>query len=397
MADKNILPDICVGIDAANLRQGGGITHLAELLNELKPGELGISKVVVWAGSAMVARLPNFPWLIKETPSALEGSLLKRTFWQLFSLSRCAHMARCDVLLVPGGSYLGSFSPVVAMSQNLLPFEFAELKRSGVSLFSLKMLILRLVQSFTFRRSNGVIFLTDYARSIVLKVTGQIRGLTCVIGHGVSKNFYVEPRAQKSIKEYSVANPFQIIYVSTVDAYKHQLRVIEAMQVLRDRGYPVKLTMIGSAAKNSLHLVSKALEEQDFGKSTKSNLRDEYLGVIPYEKLLDYYHRSDLAVFASSCETFGIILAEKMLAGLPIACSQMSCMSEILRDGGLYFDPLDSRSIANSIEQYLLSPQLREESIKKSQQRAQEFTWADSARQTFEFIVKVAKAQRGQL
>lgn len=397
MTDKNILPDICVGIDATNLRQGGGITHLAELLNELKPEELGISKVVVWAGRAMVARLPNFPWLIKETPSALEGSLVKRIFWQLFSLSRYARMAHCDVLFVPGGSYLGLFSPSVTMSQNLLPFEFAELKRSGFSLFSLKMLILRLVQSHTFRRSDGVIFLTDYARSVVLKVAGKIRGLTCVIGHGVSKRFYAESKTQKSINEYSVTNPFHIIYVSTVDVYKHQLPVIEAMELLRGLGYPVKLTMIGSAAKHSLHLVSKALQEQNFGKTATLNLRDEYLGAIPYGELLEHYRRSDLAVFASSCETFGIILAEKMLAGLPIACSQMSCMSEILQDGGIYFDPLDPNSIANSIEQYLLSPQLREESIKKSQRRAQEFVWAESTRQTFEFIVKVAKTQRGQL
>jgi glycosyltransferase involved in cell wall biosynthesis len=397
MTGQNIRPDICIGIDATNLRQGGGITHLAELLNELKPEELGISRVVLWAGSAMNARLPNFPWLIKETPSALEGSLARRSFWQLFSLSRCARKAHCDVLFVPGGSYLGSFSPVVTMSQNLLPFEFTELKRSGISLFTLKMLILRLVQSFTFGRSDGVIFLTDYARSVVLRVTGKIRGLTCVIGHGVSKNFYSEPKAQQSIKEYSVTNPFQIIYVSTVDAYKHQLPVIEAMQVLRGRGHPVKLTMIGSAAKHSLHLVNKVLEGQDSSHSTTLNLRDEYLGVIPYEKLLDHYRQSDLAVFASSCETFGIILAEKMLAGLPIACSQMSCMDEILQDGGVYFNPLDPDSIANSIDQYLLSPQLREENIKKSQRRALEFTWAISARQTFEFIVKVVKTQRGQL
>ena len=155
---------------------------MAELLNELKPKELGVNRVIVWAGSAMMDRLPNFPWLIKETPTALDGPLVRRIFWQFFNLSRCAHMARCDVLFVPGGSYLGSFSPVVTMSQNLLPFEFTELKRSGISLFTLKMLILRLVQFFTFRRSDGVIFLTDYARSVVLKVTGRIRGLTCVIG-----------------------------------------------------------------------------------------------------------------------------------------------------------------------------------------------------------------------
>jgi glycosyltransferase involved in cell wall biosynthesis len=300
-------------------------------------------------------------------------------------------------LFIPGGSYLGSFSPVVTMSQNLLPFEFTELKRSGISLFTLKMLILRLVQSFAFSRSDGVIFLTDYARSVVLKVTGKLRGLTCVIGHGVAKNFYSVPKAQQSIKDYSVTNPFQIIYVSTVDTYKHQIPVIEAMQILRDRGYPVKLTMIGSAAKYSLDLVRKALVDNAYKKFGKLALVDEYLGAIPYEKLLNHYRRSDLAVFASSCETFGIILVEKMSAGLPIACSKMSCMGEILLDGGLYFDPLAPDSIANSIEQYLLSPQLREENIKKSQRRALEFTWANSTRQTFEFIVKVAKTQRGQL
>ena len=385
---------ICLGIDATNLRQGGGITHLAELLQALNPEQVGISKVIVWAGSAMIHRLPTFSWLIKKTPAALKGSLIRRIFWQIFSLSPSARRAKCDILFVPGGSYIGSFSPVVTMSQNLLPFEFEELRRGGPNLFTLKMLVLRMTQSFTFRRSNGVIFLTEYARSITLGVVGKIRALTCVISHGVSRNFYLEPKKQYPIEHYSVTHPYRIIYTSTLNEYKHQIHVIKAMEILRTRGYPVKLVMIGSAATHSMHLVKKVLDDQAKAQLDKLNLIDEYLGEVTYDTILDHYQQSDLAVFASSCETFGIILVEKMMAGLPIACSKMSCMMEILQDGGIYFDPIDPCSIANSIEQFLISPKLREESIKKSQQRAQIFSWSDSARQTFEFIVSVANTQR---
>lgn len=40
-----------LGIDASNIRTGGGVTHLIELLRAAKPQEHGFDEVIVWGGS----------------------------------------------------------------------------------------------------------------------------------------------------------------------------------------------------------------------------------------------------------------------------------------------------------------------------------------------------------
>jgi hypothetical protein len=166
---------IKVGIDASNLRLGGGVTHLVELLAAANPLDQGIVEVLVWGGDQILDRLPTKPWLTKCMPAKLNGPIWSRVWWQVFCLSREARKARCDVLFVPGGSYAGSFHPVVTMSQNLLPFEWSELSRTRFAIFTFKMMLLRIVQSWSFGRSEGVIFLTNYAKNAVLKVTGSLR------------------------------------------------------------------------------------------------------------------------------------------------------------------------------------------------------------------------------
>ena len=202
MVDSTFLK-LIVGIDATNLRRGGGVTHLVELLRALQPESLGIARVVVWGGKKVLAAIDNRSWIDKRNPSALDRSLLHRTLWQRYRLSQSAREAKCDVLFVPGGSYVGDFAPVITMSQNLLPFEINELRRYGWTFFSLKLLLLRLAQSRSFRNSQGTIFLTQYARDVVLSVTGKLRGETCIVPHGLNGRFHNPPRNQRGIGSYS--------------------------------------------------------------------------------------------------------------------------------------------------------------------------------------------------
>jgi glycosyltransferase involved in cell wall biosynthesis len=118
---------------------------------------------------------------------------------------------------------------------------------------------------------------------------------------------------------------------------------------------------------------------------------------VPYGQLQTYYAKADLGIFASSCETFGIILLEKMATGLPIVCSKLSSMAEILQDGGLYFHPEKKDEIANAIEQYLLSPVLQSNKRTISYALAQEYSWEKCADQTFSFLRDIALSYQVKL
>ena len=115
---------IRLGVDATNLRQGGGRTHLIEFLSKCNPIEHGFSEVVVWGSKSTLSLLPRRDWLILRSFSAHEGGLLNRTFWQYFQLPYQFYIEECDLLFVPGGIHSGKIHPCVSMSQNLLPFNF---------------------------------------------------------------------------------------------------------------------------------------------------------------------------------------------------------------------------------------------------------------------------------
>lgn len=379
-----------VGIDATNLRSGGGVTHLAELLSAAQPASVEIERVVIWGGIPTLTALDERPWLVKCNPSALDKGLFQRTLWQRYSLSQAARDAGCDVLFVPGGSYAGNFHPVVTMSQNLLPFEMRELRRYGWSLRTLKMLLLRVTQSRSFRKTNGVIFLTKYARDVVLNVTGKLRGHTCIIPHGLNPRFNRPPKAQRGIDEYDDAQPYRVLYVSIIDQYKHQWHVVEAVAALRKLGLPIVLDLVGPAYPPALKRLNETIARVDADRHWV-----HYHGAIPFNELHHRYAQADLGLFASSCENMPNILLETMASGLPIACSNLGPMPEVLGDAGVYFDPEQPEEIACALRELIESPQLRADLAQASYQRAQQFSWQRCADETFRFLVAVTHRPKG--
>lgn len=375
-----------LGIDASNIRLGGGITHLIELLGSFDPSKSSFKKIIVWGNSSTLFQIPEFSWLEKISPTALNKNILFRSLWQLLKLRRQAKENKCAILLIPGGIFWGGFSPVVIMSQNLLPFEDKEIKRYGISIRAFKFNIIKLLQSVSFRHASGVIFLSNYAKQTVINSVRGIRCDTKVIPHGLTKKFQVSGRVNSLDSQLGIAKPIKIIYVSNIELYKHQANVLDAVYRLRKKGYLVEIDFVGPSQKFYLKKLQDRINYLD-----PMNLWGRYLGEVSYAAINSHYKSSDIGVFASSCETFGITLLEKMASGLPIACSNMSCMPEILQDGGLYFNPEDPSSIADAIELYLLNPQLRVEKSLRSIELARNYSWEKCAQSTFSFLEKIAR------
>ena len=373
-----------LGIDASNIRAGGGLTHLVELLRAADPQANGFSRVIVWGRMETLSKLEDRPWLAKSHQKMLDRGFAHRIVWQQFMLSRLAREACCDVLFVPGGSYVGSFGPVVAFSQNLLPFECSEQRRFGWSWMTLKFAILRSIQGRTFERADGVIFLTHFSRDVVLNALEAPVHKSTIIAHGIDGRFISSPREQLTTCRYSIQRPYRVLYVSQVNMYKHQWHVAEAVSQLRINNIPIVLDLVGPAYPPALKRLKNVLNRVDpAGEFVR------YLGAVPYEELHVRYAAADLFVFASSCETFGQILTEAMSAGLPIACSNRSALPEVLGDAGVYFDPEDSSDIAGALRKLIDSPDLRARLASAAYKRALTFSWQQCANETFEFLAKI--------
>jgi len=375
---------VILGIDASNIRSGGGVTHLVELLRIASPTANGFSRVIVWSGQQTLNQIEDRPWLVKSHQEWLDRSLPWRVFWQRFRLSALARAANCRLLFIPGGSFAGNFRPYVTMSRNLLPFEWRELLRSGWSPITLKIYLLRLSQTRTFHKAGGLIFLTEYAKNVVMGAIKKTDAITTTIPHGIDDHFKYLPKKQLPIDSYSTENPFRLIYVSHVVRYKHQWHVAEAVAHLYAQGYPVILDLAGAqgSAMPRLRSTLEALDPQ--GKFIR------YLDAIPYKDIHSIYHQADLCLFASSCENMPNTLLEGMAAGLPIACSNRGPMPEMLGDAGVYFDPEKPHDIARALKELLDSHDLRSRLAHTSFDRAQAYSWSRCASDTFKFLSDVA-------
>ena len=197
-----------LGIDASNIREGGGVTHLVEVLRAAEPERQGISRVTVWSGANTFKQIEDRPWLYKIHEPLLDRPLPFRQCWQRFALQKLARRNGCDLLFFPGGSYSGSFRPFVAMSQNMLPFEWSEARRYGLSKVSFRLALLRRSQTRTFRSADGVVFLSKYAANRISEEVELKREIS-IIPHGINGNFAPAPAVKRRLAATHLPNRFK--------------------------------------------------------------------------------------------------------------------------------------------------------------------------------------------
>ncbi|MBS1549842.1 MAG: glycosyltransferase family 4 protein [Bacteroidetes bacterium] len=370
-----------IAIDASNIRAGGGLTHLKEIVNRVELEQHGIDKIILLSNRHTLDKISNRAGIVKLSDTWLNRGMLFSFLFQIFKMNGVLQSNRVDLLFVPGGTYFGAFRPYVTMSQNMLPFQQEEYRRFKQLKTRLRFQILRLTQAYTFKKAKGIIFISDFARKYITK-TINLEVKSQLISHGINEHFTREPKPQKPIEVFSTLEPFKLLYVSIVSAYKHQWNVADAVIRLRKEGFPVSLDLVGEMNDEWKEKLDRVME-----KDTEGCVR--FNGFTPYEELASIYKNADGFVFASSCENQPIILIEAMSAGLPIACSDMGPMLEVLGEKGFYFNPLSVDSIYTCLKDFILNPQERELSAMSTYQKATQYSWKDCSDKTFGFLKNI--------
>lgn len=137
----------------------------------------------------------------------------------------------------------------------------------------------------------------------------------------------------------------KLLYVGTIERRKGVLDIIMALKYLGQ--YDFELKIVG------------LIKEEDYYQNILSVLKDsgienkvKFLGRVSDEKLEECYINSNLFVFPSYWEGYGMVIAEAMSYGLPVVISDIPVFKELITDGneGYFFKTGNIESFTNVLE-----------------------------------------------
>src|SRR5690606_28164768 len=173
----------------------------------------------------------------------------------------------------------------------------------------------------------------------------KIKDKTIVLPNGIN-TYYIKNR--KDLPK-AIHNPIELVYAAGFKNNKNLVRLIQAVEILKNKEYNVKLTAVGKSLPNRqvsdkyIELINKVAEGKD------------YIDLLQYkekEDLCNLYKQMDIFVMTSMHETFGLSYAEAFSQRLPIVYTKGQGFDGLYEEGQVGFgvDALSVESIANGIE-----------------------------------------------
>ncbi len=375
-----------LAIDASRCRSGGAERHLAGILNNLSIQEVSFSSVTVWIPKTFSEELPTADWLKIRHPKLLINNLVGELFWQAFSLAYLLKKINASILLTADAASLCFFRPVVVISQDLSSFEPAVLQSAkGIAKFRLH--LIKWIQIFALRRAKVRIYQSEYAATLINSVVDS-NNKSAVIAHGVdSPN--VKWASEIFLKKDPKIHQYNCLYVSPFAHYKKQLELVKAVHICRKNGLDINLELIGGGGGEYANKVHREIKI-----AQKDGCKIFVKGFMSHDAVLERMSNADLFIFLSTCETFGITLAEAMAIGIPIVCANASSLPDLLKGGGLYCNPACPDSIANCIFEVVNN---HEDSIKRTfiaKNIADRLSWHKASKDTFAIIDEFVSEKR---
>ena len=239
--------------------------------------------------------------------------------------------------------------------------------------YPFKKVAYKIVFKHAIKNSKKIIAISNYTKRDILKYYQVDHKKIKVIYEGIS-NLGVRPLSLVDSRYYK--KPY-LLYVGNAYPHKNLEKLILAFKKLIDKKLNYQLILAGG--------------DDYFYKKLKqkhANPNILFPGFVKEKDLNILYQNASLYVFPSLCEGFGLPSLEAMIRGVPVVCSNSSCLPEILEDAALYFDPLNVDDIFKTIKKALNNKNLRKKLANKGFIQVQKYSWQKMAEQTLDLYTK---------
>jgi glycosyltransferase involved in cell wall biosynthesis len=362
-------------------RAGGGQTYLRSVLAHDPP--VAGTEILLLAPPSL--RLGSLGRGIEVVPVAEKFTRpLGRTAWQRLALPGLLKDLAADVAFFPSGTIPRSVvgrCATVTMSRNMLPFDRVQRARFRPGYVRSRIALLEPMLLRSMQAADLVIFVSDHAREVIRRRSGDRLGRTVVIRHGVGREF-----AEAGTGDRPAFLPDDyLLYVSYIEPYKGQLELVRAFSILKQRRPgPEKLLLVGPLSSRPYsRRVQREIDRLGLGHDVVLT------GDIPHEQLPAVNRHARVVVFPSACENCPNALLEGMAAGRPMVVSDRPPMPEMAGDTVRYADPSDSARMAEQLAAVLDDPELQVRLGQQAAARARRFDWSETAARTWTAIGEV--------
>lgn len=232
-------------------------------------------------------------------------------------------------------------------------------------------------------RARAVITVSEYTRRRVLHHFNLAPEKVHAIPLGVDhQRFYPRPAGQVEALRKKLNLPKRyVLYVGSITGRKNVGRLITAWKKAQTQLPECELLIAGGGGATHV-----------FNGSQLPQLppRTRLLGRVEDADLPALLSGASLFTFVSLYEGFGLPPLEAMACGTPCLVSNVTSLPEVVGSAALTVNPEDENAIAAAMVKVLSNAKLAKELSRKGRQRASQFTWEETARQTLKVLQSCA-------
>ena len=223
------------------------------------------------------------------------------------------------------------------------------------------------------RRSRSVFCVSEFAKSECIRFFGARDESVHVCTEGWQHLDRIEESSEAELAKLVGEKPF-VLAVSSPTPNKNFRLVVEAMKEID--GAPFEFVIAGS------------VDPSIFQGSRNVLQNAKYLGYVSDEQLKGLYRKAQCFVFPSRYEGFGIPPLEAMSMGCPVLASDIPSVREVCGDAATYFDPSDSKQLAQQLIAITKSPNSKDVWGPKGIARAKNFSWQKAANRVADHLME---------
>jgi glycosyltransferase involved in cell wall biosynthesis len=157
-----------------------------------------------------------------------------------------------------------------------------------------------------------------------------------------------DPEPAKTTWPQLSTAPFRLLFLSRVQYKKGIEHLIDAIEILRDRGRDLVAVIAGSGDDDYLTSMKARAEAGGLGD------RILWTGHVGGDLKWSLYAASDVFALPTSQENFGFVFFESLAAGTPVITTDLvDTRDEIARSGGGVIVPQSASAFADAIESFM--------------------------------------------